>query len=450
MSDNEDTFNDSDVDGDELLQDWSLATKFIGNNKSVIPLRGEKDFEPDGTSIQDSLLFKAKKVMFDVLRQPDRGTIVKNQVKAYYDSESHTAIVKSPKGTFTNTIGSPNSNGSLTLQFHEFVYLVERGSVSPIVQIELEHGEEEYLLSLQDVYTLFTSQDELDKFFVYAYLKRMGYIVFPADWKYGKQSSIYDIHTTHNAIIRGGCVHMNRIFNIFTSISFSWLKSWVKTFNSITNFTPTRFASTSAIFQSINNVIPYYIPPKTKEQLLERKSVCNTKSYVSNYQIAFDVWKPNPNFKKSNRYLPDFQIVMHNKNCQNTRFPNLSDFKKIFEQLDHKFSFIDEVDDILEKTTKSNDTRSKTVDKRIDKPTNETNNVHAAKNSKDSYGQSMKRIKLGYRSFLLAVMDCGLVSIIKVSEADFGSENIWYVPPTKQSNKHKAKRPKNNQRPKNR
>lgn len=427
MSDNEETFNDSDVEGDELLQDWSLATKIIGDNKNVIPLRGEKDYEPDGTGMQGSMLFKAKKVMFDVLRQPDRGTIIKNQVKAYYDLDLHVATIKFPKGTFTNSVGSPNSDGTLTLQFHEFVYLVERGSVSPIIDLGINGEKEEYLLSLQDVYSFFKSQDELDEFFVYAYLKRMGYIVFPTNWKYGKQLSVYSRYNKGENRFQNTYLLLNGIFNLFTNISYSWLKDWATNINNIISFHPVKFASSGAIFESINKTITFYAPPKSQKQLLESHGVDLNAPVSSNYKIAFDVWKPNPSFKKSNRYLPDFQIVIHNKNSKKAEFPNLKDFKGIFQRLDHKFPFINDVDIAEEKVTKSNKTGN--VDAQRHLKSRRKNNK--GDKTLSLYARKMKRIKEGYRSFLLAVMDGGLVSIVKITETDFGSENIWYVPSPK-------------------
>ena len=59
---------DSDADEDELTQDWSQISGLSNNtHQAIIPKRGEKDYEPDGTNVQEVLLYKAKSAMFDAL-----------------------------------------------------------------------------------------------------------------------------------------------------------------------------------------------------------------------------------------------------------------------------------------------------------------------------------------------------------------------------------------------
>lgn len=440
MSDNEEAFKDSDVEDDEFLQDWTNASRLIGNgNKHSIPLRGEKDYEPDGTTVQVSMLSQAKNAMFNVLRQPDRGTIIKNQVKAFYDMENHYAVVKRPKGTFTNSIGTPNSDGSLTLQFYEFVYLVERGTVTPIFNIEIEGKKCEYILSIQEVYSFFKSQAELDEFYLYAYLKRMGYIVCAKNWKYGHRDSFQELYFNKYLKSSSRPSYINNFFHLFSKFSYTVIRNTPNVLKKILGFCPMKFTSTSQIYESIGNAIPFYVPPKTSHELYESKCSNMSNYGTSKYKIVFDIWKPNPNFKKSYRYLPDFQVVMYNKNSNTSQFPTLSDFREILQHLDYKYPFIDDID-VLESKQPINNKKENKVkqetqmqNQKIKKPKKSTGNA---------YSRKMKKIKDGYRSFLLAIMDDGLLSIVKITETDFGSENIWYVPPTgnDRNNKPKQKR----------
>lgn len=130
----EDTvLDDEDEDEDEKIQDWAEIAKLTqANAPVVIPKRGEKDYEPDGSNIQELLLYRARKAMFDTLTNSVRGSTVKSQVKAYYVPERHMAFVPHARGNFTQTMGTSTSvSGELWLEFYEFVYLSERGTVTP-------------------------------------------------------------------------------------------------------------------------------------------------------------------------------------------------------------------------------------------------------------------------------------------------------------------------------
>lgn len=50
---------------EELQQDWSQLASLVSKNAALsLPKRGEKDYEPDGTNLQDLLLYNASKAMF--------------------------------------------------------------------------------------------------------------------------------------------------------------------------------------------------------------------------------------------------------------------------------------------------------------------------------------------------------------------------------------------------
>ena len=175
---------------DELEKDWSEIIKLNKKNpQMIIPKRGEKDYEPDGTDIQELLLYKARKSMFEALSNSARGTTIKNQVKAVYDFTKHKALVLNPKGSFLQTMGHVTHNGEYWLDFMEFLYLAERGTITPYClksnSIPLNNNLSQHddndtnllPLSIEDLYAFFKTQREIDEFSVYAHLKRLGFIV---------------------------------------------------------------------------------------------------------------------------------------------------------------------------------------------------------------------------------------------------------------------------------
>lgn len=60
------TRNDEAYDIEDDIQDWNALNK-LTKNSEVIPKRGEKDFEPDGTSVQSSLLDDSRNAMYQAL-----------------------------------------------------------------------------------------------------------------------------------------------------------------------------------------------------------------------------------------------------------------------------------------------------------------------------------------------------------------------------------------------
>lgn len=434
--DQEVSFADSDVDEDEIVQDWSQIATLIGKNQPLLPRRGEKDYEPDGTDIQELMLYRAKKCMFDTLHQSVRGTVVKNQVKAFYCIHTHKATVSNPKGTFTNSMGIPNPDGSLCLKFLEFVYLAERGTITPFVKFDSTDDQKTIPLSMEDIYSLFRSSEEFDEFLVYSYLKRMGFIVISKDSPYGSHASFFGSIPPENLNRKS---IFDKIWNRNPIFCLPWFRFLLHPMSLIFK----KHTTMTEIYESISCQIPYYSPPKTIEQL-RMMHLTNTENKEANYKISFNIWKPAPNFKKSSPGLPDFQVVIHNKNYREKGFPNLQDFKDIFQKLDYKFSFLTEIDvtdeDALNQVTFTNNIPTKEFQMRKlnikRKECKKENNKKpkkkkGSKKSPSSHAQQMKRLRQGYRSFLLAIMDDGLISFAKVTEADFGSERVWYVPDNK-------------------
>ena len=172
---------------EELQQDWSQLASLVSKNAALsLPKRGEKDYEPDGTNLQDLLLYNASKAMFDTISDSIRGTTVKSEVRGYYVPHKHQAVLLKPKGSFMQTMGRADSTGELWLDFHEFVYLAERGTILPYYRLEAGSNksskhETEILLSMEDLYSLFSSQQEMDQYFVFAHLKRLGFILKPSN-----------------------------------------------------------------------------------------------------------------------------------------------------------------------------------------------------------------------------------------------------------------------------
>lgn len=445
---NKDNDPELDLEEDEIIQDWSAVSKFTNDNPVLsIPKRGEKDYEPDNTNIQEVLLYRAQKAMFDTLENSVRGTIIKNQVKAYYVPDKHIGWIPHAKGNFIQTMGETDKDGKLWLHYFEFLYLAERGTITPFWKT---NNDIEIPLSIEDLYSYFKNQKEMDDFAIYAYLKRLGFIV---------QSANEFIISQNKLSFYPPSVSKPHCINILQNITSIFNKTYNSLFNGIIfsqwHLSLMKYTTSPQIYMSLNRLISCNRAPNSVEELHRDYQLYSEGTTTSDevLQITFNVWKPNPTFKKKIPELPDYQIVTYNKNINGQQFPTYKELRRLIQLLNYKFNFLMDpsnseywnqhtyIGDIQRQKLLDdidNNPRNKTKptkEKNIMIPKTKINKKQKPKRELPPHIQQLKRLKNGYRSFLLAIMDNGIVSFSKISEADFGSENVWYVPPATREKK---------------
>lgn len=426
FEDREDIINDSGEE-DEEVQDWSQVSQLVASNTSItLPRRGEKDYEPDGSNIQELQLYRARKLMLDTLRNSVRGSVLKSQVKAYYNSNKHQAFVPFPKGNFMQTMGRANSSGEFWLDFHEFVYLAERGTITPFWGDNIT-DEHEIPLAIEDLYSLFYDNAELNRYLIFSHLKRLGFIVTLTKDSRCHSTSFFPNH--------------NQDYNIFSLNHIPVIKSIASVFKlkfnlfqnyfaySTVRYVLGRYTTNEQIYKSIGKLIATSPVPKCTSSLFQDRNENIPFMSQNASNIVFDMWKPQVNFRKKSPGLPDYQIAIFDKNNTRSEFPTYKQLKSTFNELDYKFDFldIDEADwdkhsytcgvkrsDYLAKLrNKSTKIGAINRPKKVsvsNKKTKRPSNVNALK---------MKKLKQGYRSFLMAIVDNGLISFVRISETDF-------------------------------
>ncbi|AGO14060.1 AaceriAGR205Cp [[Ashbya] aceris (nom. inval.)] len=423
--------HDSDAEEDVLVQDWSEMAKLVKKaNQHALPRRGEKDYEPDGTDAQALLLHTAKETMFGTLRNSLRGSTVKTLIKAYWEDEQHMARIPNARGSFTNTMGKVDKHGQCWLQLHEFVYLVERGTISPYLACTVgdeEKTQEDISLSVQDVYALFSSTQELDEFLVYAHLKRLGFIVMSTDNPPAHVTSFYPPMAQRTSITPSWYSHIH-----------SWLKMPQNLFHlpfyHPLHFLLRRYTSSPQLYEELSQHIPFRKVPQDISGLREERATDVSDSNVKQWKISFNVWKPKSSFKKKTPGLPDFQVVVYNKDNASEQFPTYDEFRNIFHRLDYRFDFLNEldVDDSSwdEHTYTDGVPTLEFMQRNKIAPSQSRSTGDPRKKKARVYPQhitQIRRLKSGYKSFILSVIDDGLVSFVRIAESDFGSSNIWYT-----------------------
>lgn len=432
---------------------------------ALVPKRGTKDFEPNPTRSQASALDASRLAMHTALSAPRIHPEKTHIVGQYLSDESQwrweddgvfrrtgrCVVVHRFKSTHSKTMGQADRNNWMWFLPEEALYLLERGSLDirwpdldenstaaagitgrdrietasqeensgdPTDGDRLEHEhvskpEEdpkvgELPMSLQGAYASFIGKDglTLERYNVYAGLRRSGYIVqraatwddsyFPdANGHAGPEASmgvpnqITTLSTSHgpgpyNPSIDGPAGLIRRIC--------SWL------------FKPQRgescpslgplvapglYRNYADIFRALT-LIPFHNPnsasPRTTHDSLsptvpEPTSTAPSRIPQPPYRIHLYAWKPNTSYKKTAPPPPDYRICV--VDARTTSMPTLA-----------------QIGDLLD-------------------------SVPEDSVSQEKVPRLEARLKHGKRNVILAVVDVGIVSYLRLSDACFGADKLF-------------------------
>ena len=286
-------------------------------------------------------------------------------------------MIEQPRGPLMAKIGRSDSSGRLHLLPEEAIYLVERGSLH-MVYGNGAGAMEGVGMSLQATYACLMGEGglSLERYTVYAGLKRGGYVVqrgpawheedYDKDWVEPRE------------------VDRGKPLGLFTRFYQSLFES------KMPEATPLGLLVQPGFHRSWNDIYRRLalIPSHDPEQLTDRESHRSSASMGhptfpthSRIRVAFYVWKPSSEFKKSAPPPPDFRIAVINAHEQG-------------------FPVLDQLDDLLQSVP-------------YDPP------------PPGSEGQVYRRVRHGWRNVILAVVDQGIVSYIRVADAGFGKEKVY-------------------------
>ncbi|KAI0786203.1 tRNA-splicing endonuclease subunit sen54 N-term-domain-containing protein [Abortiporus biennis] len=343
------SFEDNDNENEELSSgdedegpDW---TKLPTVSRPVIPKRGDKDFEPNadgGSNFQKHVLDRSRNAMLEALRT-ERNTSSKSiSYGIWYPSLARTHVTTARGIHFTNmghsvarSTSLPSENDTakvpkrLELLPEEALYLVERGSMFCWKESEGHlglPGMEGEPMSVQQTFAEMIGTEDLtlEKYQVYAYLKRLGYVVmrtkpptsaYPAAAPFDKkvppkQSILAKLFSRIHSVLLG----LGRM--IFHS-KFDWWRPLKHSplFRFNMNY--------SSVFRSLRFLPGGHGAP------LHVKPIQDSSS--SPYEIFYNIYKPSTNLKKSSPPAPDFSVVV--VNARTTPVPNLVELTNLFDVL---------------------------------------------------------------------------------------------------------------------
>lgn len=323
--------------------DWTKLPK-IGAMRPVIPKRGEKDFEPapgGGSGLQVHVLDRARAAMFDALKA-DRAISSKSASYGIWFPQISRVHVTVAKGIHFSVMGHsearPTSidDGSMKLQKRlellpeEALYLIERGALFCWKDIQMNFTGLDDIegapMSVQQAFAEIIGKEDLtlEKYQVFAYLRRLGYVVTRTD----PPSPSYPVPPPRlgsNGAPLSFCQRLSSIFSLFTT---SVLRFWGGSFNWWRPLRISRWMhhdkSYGKVFKSLR-VIP------AGHSVAPHSSRATPVAPSSPYKIFYNMYKPSTNFRKTTPPQPDFQIVVIN--ARTAFVPSLYELTELFNVL---------------------------------------------------------------------------------------------------------------------
>jgi tRNA-splicing endonuclease subunit Sen54 len=401
--------DDDQESGDETQDFLRLAS--LTSKSTQLPKRGEKDFEPHGTKHQDGILAASRKAMHEVLDYT-RVHTPKAHVRAFYygvDSlerdkvineewrrgleDDHVVLLESSKGVHFKTMGKDTlgkKRSSLWLLPEEALYLVERGTLdlwwpsrssfkghidvegkdaSELDQDQTEK-DEGLPMSLQAAYAMLLGDDSekgkisFDRYAVYNNLRRAGYVVM--------RHSDSKQTTNSTALHANGTQESSSIFTWLWGRLFAEDEVKHPAFGPLVK--PGMYRTYNSIYRQIA-IIPRYKPTQIPQS--------PSHPPEAPYLIVYNLWKATriAAFSKSNPGIPDVRLAI--TDARSSSIPTLKQMTSLLESTPW------------------------------DPP------------PQKGPTQTFQRLKHGYRNVILAVVDQGIISYLRLSEAAFGEEHLY-------------------------
>ena len=407
--------DEADDPTDEVL-DYTLLT-------TSLPRRGLKDFEPTTLSSQSSALAQSRDAMHTALSYPRLHSGKSHVIGVYIpepekwfggETQGRCVRVDSFKGVFGRTMGVGDRMNRFWLTGEEALFLLESGRCDVrwpkrrrseeveerYVPLGAEDDEEEngpetkevrkdvvededleaseLPMSLQGAYASFIGKSglTLERYIVYAGLRRSGYTVMRAPtWldddaglngharPPGLPLELAQRSTTSRGVLGSVSGLIHRL------VQYLFKPDQSKACSSLGPLVaPGLYRSYNDIFRALSLV--RYHDPSTVPQRTHP---------APPFRIAYHVWKPNTPYRKSLPPPPDFRIAV--VDARATRVPTL-----------------DQIGALLDSTPPDELPKEKRLE---------------------------QRLKYGKRSVILAVVDSGVFSYMRLSDTSFGSAKLY-------------------------
>ncbi|PYH34207.1 tRNA splicing endonuclease subunit [Aspergillus neoniger CBS 115656] len=410
-----------DTDLSDETQDFRMLNSIsflTDGSQQSLPKRGEKDFEPNPTLFQADILSASRQAMHNALSYP-RLHHPKTQVVGIYSPNGPIPLrsaqrldtiteesepskpagtdigvhpdscvyVPAPKGQYFKSIGQADRWNRVWLLPEEALYLLERGTLDirwPCSEVGCtdDEGTDDsgIPMSLQAAYAAFMGRSGLtsERYSVYTGLRRLGYTIIRAPGWHDAEEGAETSESQQIALEKPQGLGLG-IAGVFRQL-LQWL---YKPGSATTALGPVVglgiHRSYDDIYQKLS-IIPWYDPTASPSP---------PPPTTPPYRVVFQIYKPSTPFKKSAPPTPDFRLAVVNARTHTT-IPTSA-----------------QLGALLESTP-------------LDPPVGE-------KMSRQLY----QRLRYGYRNVILAVVDEGVVSYLRIADSAFGKEKLYKQQNTK-------------------
>ncbi|KAK9471862.1 tRNA-splicing endonuclease subunit sen54 N-term-domain-containing protein [Dipodascopsis tothii] len=358
---------DDDELDEDLAQDWRFLAQ-AGKSAKTLPKRGEKEYEPDGTAVAAQSLQDSREAMFAALGHA-RTHSAKAHVAGVWLAAERRCRVLVARGPHFKSVGRADRGGVLYLLPEEVLYLVERGSM--LCYYEPADGcgqiaDEDGLvpMSLQACYAAcLPACGGNERYFVYAHLKRLGFLVQRAPTFDPAGRTAIDAAAPPRLDVRVAAA----------------ARAWAAAVAACARrqlVVPPAFGplvAAGAVWRSYDQVYARLRLVPCHSHAAESPAAADVDPDPV-YRVAYNVWKPRPAFKKSAPGEPDFRVVA--LNASRHRLPTLAQLRTLFAGL--------------------------------------------AKDAGFDRAAPHMRLRDGYKNVLIALFDNGIVSFNRLADVSFG------------------------------
>ncbi|KAF2267120.1 hypothetical protein CC78DRAFT_552170 [Lojkania enalia] len=370
------------------LSDETQDFRFLNNltahdtGNLSLPKRGEKDFESHATNLQHSMLEASRQAMHGVLSWT-RVHGPKQHILGMYHPMSNMAFVTNPKSQHFRTVGRAKGSTQWLLP-EEALFLIERGSMDcrwPVKEDEGDDGpidtQEGVPMSLQGAYAAFLGFEggvggklTQEMYTVYAGLKRSGYIVFRmGTWNYERGE--LQVPSLENPATKEGNWFLRLFGGIWRRLTQASTEMPAKQLYFGPVVKPGLYRSYSDIYRLLQ-LTPFHDRMAAPTFILP-------PDHTNPFRVVFDVYKTDPKFKKSACGPPDFRIAVIN--ARETSMPTAAQLNDLFA----------------------------------------TTPYDLPKQNMQLY----QKLKHGSRNVILAVVDNGIPSYIRIADSPFAEEKLY-------------------------
>ncbi|KAF9903948.1 tRNA-splicing endonuclease subunit sen54 [Linnemannia zychae] len=311
--------NVDDQDDQDQQPDFRLLLNNSKGKSQALPNRDAKAAQDP-----DAVLKEQYDAFFHVISE-ERRLQEKTLCRAVYEPDMSLFRVTVNKGTHFVSMGH-TVKGNIYLYPEEALYLVDRSSLAiqhDGVDISLQQTWRLYLTQPQNRAGQWDSTRAMDLYLVYAYLKRLGYVVtrpgtydpHPADSKSQTAAAPTSSGLTLGTRSPWLSSFLWRVlvdsWKAGTRIVITGLRRWFEPLSGLWNsrlHKPLVANNEQLTHEQILQRIR--IIPSRRLVQLEEDSKKEGKKYIWKQKVDFEVYKPGGAFKKRQPGIPDYRVVV--------------------------------------------------------------------------------------------------------------------------------------------